>query len=350
MGRQLSEDRQLIYSVAPETAINTPYDETAQFASALFNQFRPPFPKTGKYKSNEIGGQNEWGSKSRNGYAQPWTPTIGGWLKTGFPAIMLKRAAGGAVTNTLVATGVYDHVVSLQPKAQRTPVLTTMGVILGGEDFLHASVAVNLWEAVFGEGGPPSWSIQVTNSGLYSRLRDIDPAILIPGPPADNFIHPASVAAHFNDGSLQNFIGRLISGRCGLNNQVVVGKDNNEGYPGDPYIGGNRKNGAYHSVMRRGKRAYNPTLKIAQDEEFEEFLTAMNNTDITDLTFLFQGEQIGATAYFHEIELVYPLSTLDIDPDTDGPDDAILLTFDTDREGAGQIVEIRVRDGNPTLV
>lgn len=350
MADQLLEDLQLLYSAAPESAINTPATTTAAVKTALFNSFMPPIPRPDKLKSDEIGAGNEFGQKPRMGYWLPNDIPIGGLLNTEFPAVLAARAFGGTVTNSLVATGVYDHVVPLQTKAQgRVPKLTTIIPLLGGYDFIHASCAVADFGIEFGGGGIPRWSATLRNTGYsFNRAGDLDPAIVPPSPGAYHYVHPAAVFATYNNGSLKDLgaLARLISGRCGLSQDVEV-----VGLPSDPFrTTGDRSSGAYARRIRRGKRTAVPTIKAYMDEVLDEWLDSLNLTDITALTYLFVGDPIGVTSYSHEFEITYPLSTLDVAGDTENRDAAITLSFDTDRTDApGGIASLRVRNGNATL-
>jgi hypothetical protein len=347
---QLLEDLQLLYGAAPESAVNTPATTTAGFKTGLFNSFMPPIPRPDKLKSPEIGSGNEWGRKGRVGYWPPMDIPIGGWLNTEFAAVLAARCFGGTVTDELVATGVYDHTVALQTKAQgNVPKLTSILPLLGGYDFLHASCAVVEFSIEFGGNEPPRWSATLRNTGYsWKRAQDLSPAVVPPSVSDYHYVHPAGVKATYNDGSLRDLAAdaRLISGRCGLNNGDILVK----GLPGDPFrTTGDRSSGAYARFITRGKRAFTPTLKVYMDETLAEWADARDNTDVTALTYLFSGDPVAST-YNHEFEVKYPLSTMMVDGDTEDRNAAITLSYDTDRSDAsGGIAVLRVRNGSATL-
>jgi hypothetical protein len=347
---QLLEDMILLFSSAPETAINTPYVLTAELKSGLFSSFMPPIPRPDKLKSDEIGAGNEYGVKPRAGYHLPNDIPIGGLLNTEIAAVLAARAFGGTITNSLVATGVYDHTVALQTKAQgRIPKLSTIIPWLGGLDFIHASCAVADFGIEFGGGGIPRWSATLRNTGYsFQRAGGLGTPIVPPAVETYHYIHPAAVSAKYNDGSLVDLgsLARLISGRCGISQDIEV-----VGLPGDPFkTTGDRRSGAYARRIRRGKRTATPNIKAYMDETLAEWLDALNMTDITALTYLFIGDPITGT-YNYEFEITYPLSTLSVDGDTENRDAAIALSFDTDRNDAsGGIASLRVRNGNALLV
>jgi hypothetical protein len=356
MTRQLLEDAQIIYSLAPETGVNVPYLLTAEFGSALINSYMPKVPQPTKVKDEQVGRGTEFGGKPRNMYWPPLDETIGGMLSTEFPAILATRCWGGSIANAVAAASVaWNHTVSLQTKAQgRTPKLTTWAWILGGYDFLHASCAIDSFEISFSGSDTPSWSAHLINTGYsWKRLRDITPAIDPPAVPTYHYMHPAGVNATFNNGGLVDFgaDGRVVSGRCGMNNQVVVIPHGQDPFRiMSPAV--NRKSGAYARDIHRRKRVYTPTLKVSMDEDLDEFIDSRDNTDITDLTYLFAGELIGAsTTHSYEFEIKYPLSTLMVDSDPDNDDAGISMSFDIDRDDApGGIAILRIKNGTSTIV
>lgn len=349
MATQLLEDLTLLYSSAPESAVNTPATTTAALSAALFNSFMPPIPRPDKLKSPEIGAGNEFGQKARNGYWPPMDIPLSDWLNTEFAAVVAARLFGGTINNTLVATGVYDHTVALQTKAQgRIPKLTTLIPLLGGYDFIHASCAFAEFNVESGGAEPPRWTATARNTGnSFNRASALDPLIVPPAPGAYHHVHPAGVSATFNDGSLRNFASdaRLLTTRCGMGQEVEV-----VGLPGDPFrTTGDRSTGAYARVIQRGKRGYTPSLRAYMDETLAEFVTARDGTDITNLTYLYVGDPITGS-YNHEFEIKYPLSTMMVDADSEGRNAAVALSFDTDRtDASGGIAILRVRNAVATL-
>ncbi len=350
MATHLLDDLEILYSAAPETAVNTPYSASADFKSALVNSMMPPTPQTTKIRNDMVGGSNEWGRKGRSDRWPPQSFSLSMQLNTEFAAVLLARCFGGTITNTLVATGVYDHTVALQTKQQtRVPKLTTIIFLLGGNDFIHASCAVDSVEIAFDGGSPPVLTAAIINTGYsFDRLRDLDPAIVIPSLETYHVLSPSGVVATFNDGSLKDFglEARLLSGRCGMNNAIEV-----PARLQDPlHTTGDYRKGVYSREIKRGKRSYTPTLRALMGDDLEEFVTSRDNTDITSLGYKFIGDPIGATAYNHEVQVTYPLSTLTVESDTENRDAAMALSFDTDREDAvGGIANLRVRNGVATL-
>jgi hypothetical protein len=346
------QDLEVFYSNVAQTGVGVPRILTSEFKSGLVNQMMPPLPKVGKIKNDMVGGLTGQGRKSRNNYWLPRDIPLSGQLNTEDAADFAKRCFGGSVTDTLVATGVYDHTVSLQTKAQQyTPFLFTLGFLLSGYDFLHADCAVDTFEINFGGDGVPQFSAGVKNTGhSFTRMRDLGTPLVPATPPAYHIMHPAGVNAMFNDGTLRDLgaLGRLVSGRCGINQQIKTKP--RPGYDTFRTVG-DRTTGALIRIIERGQRVYNPSVKLIMDDAMQEWTDSINNTDVTNLKYFFGGDPIGATIYSHEFEITYPLSTLDVDTDTEGEDGATTLTFDTDRDDAvGGIATLRVRNGNATLV
>lgn len=344
----LLQDLEIFYSNVAQSAVHTPRTLTSEFKGALVNQFMPPMPKIGKIKNDMVGGATENGRKGRNNYWLPLDFPLTQQLNMESSVDWAKRCMGGTVTApSLVATGVYDHVIALQTKGQgRVPFLTTIGFLLAGYDFLHADCAFNSFEITFGGDGVPQISFGVRNTGhSFTRLRDLAPALVPPAPPTYNVLHPVGVNVTFNDGGSRNLgsLGRLVSGRCGIDQAVTV-------KPRPTYdalrTAGNRTSGAIAKIIERGKRNFVPSAKLILDADLAEWVTARDNTDCTNITFLFGGDPITGS-YNYEFELKYPLGTLEVDSDTEGEDGATVLSWDVDREDAvGGIAILRVRNGS----
>jgi hypothetical protein len=349
----LLQDLEIFYSNVAQTDVHTPRTLTAEFKGALVNQMMPPLPKVGKIKNDMVGGATENARKSRNNYWLPMDFPLVQQLNTESSGDWAKRAFGGTVTDTVVSAGaVWDHTVPLQTKAQgRVPFLTTLGFLLAGYDFLLADCAFNSVDISFGGDGVPQASFGVRNTGhSFTRLRDLDPALVPPSPPTYNVVHPVGVNVTFNDGVSRNLggLGRLVGGRCGIDQAVNV-------KPRPTYdalrVAGDRRSGAIAKIIERGKRNFAPSAKVILDADLAEWVTARDLTDCTNITFFFGGDPIGATAFNHEFEIKYPLGTLEVDSDTEGEDGAVMLSWDVDREDAvGGIAILRVRNGSPTLV
>lgn len=201
----------------------------------------------------------------------------------------------------------------------------------------------------FGGDEPPQYALSLINTGYsFTRLQDLDPAIVPPAIETYHHVHPDAVEATFNDGVPRDLAGdgRLISGQCGINNQITV-----QPLPKDPFrVAGNRSTGSYAREMRRHKRVYTPTLKAFMDEDLADFVISRDNTDITSLKYKFIGDPIGASNYNHEVEYHYPLSTLTITSDPEQTAAGVGMAFDIDREDAvGGVCILRIRNGMSSL-
>lgn len=177
-------------------------------------------------------------------------------------------------------------------------------------------------------------------------------ALVPPAPPEHHLMHPAATKVTFSNGQTIDFAsdGDLISGACGLDNQVIVKQ-----LPGDPFlVPSNRKSGAYSRDTHRQTRVPSARIKTALDSKLKAFVMAQNGSDITSLTYLFRGEDsIGdsANGYFHEYEWKSPLSEIEtVQSDPDGEDAAVTINFypKTDPVTGGYWIQ-RIRTADSTI-
>lgn len=369
-------DQNIFLSKLAEVAVNTPYILTADFVGGLLNSSMPPIPDVSRSADTMVGDGNERAQKLRKGWMIPTQISVGGMLNTQTAARLGNRCLGGTrvASAELIPVGslAFDVTTNMQTKAQgRLPKLTTFGYDLGGYKFVHPSMAVSSYEIQFEGENDVTFSSTLINTGLYklnalaatliangfsadmAAAVAIGPAVIVPpAPPDHHLMHPAATKVTFNNGVTIDFAadGDLISGACGLDNQVVVKQR-----PGDPFIlASNRKAGAYARDIHRGQRVPSARLKVALDPALRAFVMSQNGTDITSLTYLFRGEDpIGDVAnnYFHEFEWKYPLSEIEtVQSDPDGDDAAYTMNFypKTDAVTGGYIIQ-RIRTDDATI-
>jgi hypothetical protein len=128
----------------------------------------------------QVGDGTEFVKNSRVYAVQPGNIPLGGQLNTESAARLFKRFLGGTVTDTLVATGVYDHVVIMQTQAQGIiPALSTIPIKLGGSDFIWSSCAVDQYSIQQTLNRPATYSAQLISTGHHRRFRDVYRSMLI---------------------------------------------------------------------------------------------------------------------------------------------------------------------------
>jgi hypothetical protein len=346
-------DQNIIFSTAPESAVNTPVTASASLTSALINPMMPPLPQLSKNPDQMIGAGNERSTVLRRGWWQPNRLAIGGKLNAEFAATLGMRCLGGTNAATAVTAGQsYDQITPCQTKAQgRLPKLTTVGFLLGstninGYDFVFPSCAVANMGIQFTGDQDVTFSAELVNTGYWLRNGALGTPIVAPAVPDYHLMHPAATRCTFSNGSTVDYAseGRLLSGACGLNNNVVV-----RPMPGDPFITpSDRLSGAYARDIHRGPRDPTASLRVQMDENLAEFTLNQSDTIITSLTYLFRSDIIiGTSSDYYEFEWKYPkakiMSTNTVD---DNGDAAVEMTFypETDSVTGGWVIQ-RVRTG-----
>jgi hypothetical protein len=348
---QLS-DQNIIFGKTPDSAVNTPRTLAAQVIGARINPMMPPLPEINRSPDNMIGDGTERAQKLRVGWLIPRQLPLAGRLNTELAASLGMRCLAGVTTVTPVTAGSsYDVVTTMQTKAMgRLPKLSTIGFLLGGYDFIWPSMAVDSFEITFDQANDVNFSAAMINTGYYVRNQDLGIPLVGPSVPEYHLMHPAGTRVTFSNGTTIDYAqdARLLSGACSLGNGIVVKQ-----LPGDPYLEPtNRKSGAYSRDIHRGTRVPAARCKFQMDEDLAEFTMAQTGTDITSLTFLFQGEDaIAATPEFYEFEWEYPLAEIEtLQSDPDGDDAAVTMTFypKTDVVTGGYVIQ-RVRTENSLL-
>lgn len=175
----LQSDIQIGLSIAPETAVNVPYSLAAEFEGVLMDSVNPPMPDFESIDdSDQVGDGSEFAKNVRNYYLQQPAFPFNGKVNCESMARILRRFLGGTVTDTLVATGVYDHAIIMQKSSGGTnpgiiPQLSTVPVLLGGNDMIWASMAVDQFSITQQLAGEPRFSSQLMGTGYHKRIRDV---------------------------------------------------------------------------------------------------------------------------------------------------------------------------------
>lgn len=368
-------DQEIFLGKVADPTVNTPFVLTADFVGALVNSGQPPIPDVVRTADSMVGDGNERSQRLRKGWLIPIEISIGGLLNTETAARIGTRALGGTRTASaeLAPAGslAFDVTTLMQTKAQgRLPKWTTIGWDLGGYKFVYPSCAVNNFMIEFEGENDVTWTANLRGTGLY-RINDIaanltaqgftaamaaalaiSPVIVPPAPPTHHLMHPAATKVTFSNGVTIDFAadGDLISGACGLDNQIVIRQQ-----PGDPFLEPtNRKSGAYARDSHRGTRVPSARIKSALGSDLKPFVISQSGTDITSLTYLFRSEDgIGAAAnnFFYEYEWKCPLAEIEtVQSDPDGDDAAITMNFypKTDPVTGGYWIQ-RIRTTDATI-
>jgi hypothetical protein len=246
----------------------------------------------------------------------------------------------------------------MMPKsAGRFPKMTSIGFLNAGNgyDFLFPAAVAKFGISFEGENDV-AFQADMMTPGYFQRIGTLTPGagVLVPGTvpaaPDHHLMHPAGTKVTFSDGLTRDYgaDGDLISGSCSFDNQMKYRPLINDPF----YDPTDRRKGAYARDIHHGDRVPMATLKVAMTSDQRQWALAQAGTDITNLTFLFRGEdKIGASPEWYEFEWVYPLCEIEgVDADTDGDDLAVTMRFYPKADPVtGSYVVQRVRTGVATM-
>ena len=352
MAEFITRDIDLLISKEPESGYNTNYVDAADFQRMLTTGSPLSLPTLEKLDdADRIGQGDEFPRQARGNYwSQPkWQ--ISDVLNTGLAALFFARALGGTVTDTLVATGVYDHTFSHQEDgAGRQLPSSSVVQSVGGQDWLFPGVVVGAFGVSQEGANPPQFTADLVGSGKHVEISAIDPAFGdFPDPITQNFMHGASTVLSYNDGSLLDF---SAAGRCrNVSFQWANNLRENDRRPGDPILVNNQPfKGAFVNRCLRGRRQLQISLSVTLDENQREYLKNRDTTAITSLKMLCKGALIDSSR-FHEFELNVPKCYIaSIEGGTVDEDLVQNITLVALADSSGQILTGRVRNASATLL
>lgn len=342
------DNTQLAISKTVEASFNTTESTAGNYEWCPSNEPLMILPKLEKLNDATRIGRNA-PSHQCNAY---WTPpqiSIKDDLETGVPARLLRRALGGAVTSTLVATGVYDHEFAILPP-QVGDVLPSFNIIsvLGAADYLLAGLMVNKFKVMQKNGERVQHETEIVGSGKFTNPSAITPFPSLSASPCMNG-HETVIKYTETDGlTVVNLstLGLVVDWMLEHDNKIRT----NRRRSGDPVLTVGRDEGAYVRKMPRGKytTAGQITLEFA---DLTYWTKSVKNEILNDFSILIPGPKIDAT-YRHEIEFIIPKFSFD-SPDTGSDEDDaatpinIVCLEDPVTKGT---MKVRVRNASATLV
>lgn len=358
MARYKLFDTRIMLSKAAYQTFNVIPSLAADFVGARVDSGMPPFPEVQRIPDGMIGDGTPRAQKLRNGWLIPRTLALGGRLNTETALRLGMRALGGVNTNTPVtATSSYDVFTTCPGIVNGlVPKMSACAYYLGGYDFIWPSMAVTRYTISFANTDNVNFAADLVNTGFYGNISTLSAGagVLtpsnIPAPPTHHLMHPAGTRVTFSNGLTIDFAntGDLISGNCSIDNAIEIPQG-----PGDPFFNAtNRASGAYARQLNYGERAPAAQLKVALRSDLQQFVLAQNNTDITNLTYLFQGEdKITGTSDYYEYEWTYPVAQIEtVTGEAEGNDAATVMTFYPKLDpGTGSYINQRARTDNNTI-
>lgn len=271
-------------------------------------------------------------------------------VETGVPARLFRRALGGSVTDTLVATGVYDHTFAmLNPQIGVNLPSFSVPVLLGDASFLFAGCRVDRFKVMQQNNERVTYECDIVGSGKFTNPHGLTslPA-LSPVPCMDGFRTEVTYVDETSTTINLGTVGNLIEWSVELNNNLR----RNRRRVGDPI----------QTVASSGAAAHVRNLPLGQERtttislkldfiDLTEWTKAVANKTLTNLKFKVVGPLIDASNR-HEFEIIVPQFAFEVvTPDEDEGDAAITINViafeDTVTRGT---ITGRVRNDQATLV
>lgn len=269
--------------------------------------------------------------------------------ETDVPARLFRRALGGAVTDTLVATGVYDHTFAILNPASSS-ILPSFGMVslLDVASFLFHGCMVDRFKISQQGSNRVQYEADIVGSGKFTNPHGLSslPALATPVC-MDGF---RTAAQYTDDGSSTvdlSSLGTLIEWMVEHKNNIRTQKRR----VGDTIQTVSTTGTAAHvKAMPRGR--YETAISMKLDfVDLTNWTKSVQGKTFTNLKFTAKGPLIDST-YRYEFEVIVPSFTFEtVGPDDDEGDMATavnILPFQ-DSVSAGTITG-RIRNASATLV
>jgi hypothetical protein len=270
-------------------------------------------------------------------------------IETGVPARFFARALGGSVTDTLVATGVYDHEFAmLNPQIGVNLPSFGAAVELGDASFLFHGCRVDRFKVMQQNNERVTYECEIVGSGKFTNPHGLTS---LPGlaavPCMDGFRTEVSYVDDTSTTVNLGTLGKLIEWSVELQNNLRQ----NRRRVGDPIQTAGSGAAAYVRGLPLGQDRQT-TIQMKMDYvNLTEWQTYVANKPYTNLKFKVVGPLIDGTNR-HEFEIIVPQFTFEVvTPDDDEGDAAITVNViafeDTVSKGT---IKGRVRNDQATLV
>lgn len=327
---------------------------TAESTGSNYSQVptRNPFfvlPKLEKRSDADRAGQNA-PSHLCNHY---WSPGQYGFVddvETDVPARLLRRALGGTVTDSLVASGVYSHEFAILPP-QTGAILPSFGMasLLDAASFLLHGCMVERFKMSQQGDNRAQYEADIVNSGKFTNPHGLTSLPVLSTPACmDSFRTTVTYLDSDNTTTVNlGTLGTIIEWMVEHKNNIQTAKRR----IGDTIqTVGSSGSGAHVRKMPRGK--YQTTISMLIDfADLTYWTKSVQNEVLTNLKFTVIGPIISST-YRHEFEIIVPKFMFDsVDPGEDNGDAAtpinVIPLQDPTTLGT---IKARIQNGTATLV
>lgn len=320
-------------------AVNTPNTDAGNYQKFLSTVTSPIIPSSESVNDQEMVGDgfSRTIRNLRNTYWANGAWTAQGLLNDHIAAILLNGWQGGTVTTT-ARTAPSKDIAAVMNVINSNPKLFSLYRKLGGENFLHSTLAPDTFEIAQEGEADPTMNFALRSTGHYLDEDQLIAAAFddtaIDDAPEYAYFHGAATSVTANDGTNSydwTTDGELISVSVSGSNKVDVRRR-----PGDTFKSANNHNsGAFARKIRNGSKPdASIKLKVDLRSDLREFKAKVLNRKLTGLTILFSGyDKIGAGADFHEFEIKAPKAEFAlIEGDTDQDFGALSLTIQPTRD------------------
>ena len=270
--------------------------------------------------------------------------------ETDVPARLFRRALGGSVTDTLVATGVYDHTFAILPP-QTGSILPSFGMasLLDAASFLLHGCMVESFKASQKGDQRAQYEANIVNSGKFTKPHGLSSLPELASPACMDAYRTVVTYLDSDGTTTVDFgsLGTVIEWMVEHKNNIKTNKRRIGDTIQTPSSGGA---GAHVRRMPRGKYETNISMLI-DFLDASYWLKQTINEVMTLLKFKMVGPLIDAT-YRHEFEIIVPkFSFQAVDTAEDDGDAATQLTVVAleDPTSLGTITG-RIRNNQATLL
>lgn len=324
-------------------SVNLPDMEAARYEQFLANVTAPMMPVLESVSDQEMVGDgfSRTIRNLRTTYWQNGTFNVQGTLNDHIASILLNGWQGGLITSTPRTAPARD-ITAVMNVINSNPRLFSIYRHLGGEKFLHSSMAPDTFEISQEGEADPTMNFGLRSTGHHLDSDELtaaafDETNFKPAPEYDYF-KGAMTGVVATDG-INNYNwgaeGELISLSVTGSNKVDVQRR-----PGDGLKDiANRYSGSFARKIRNGsKPEVTVKLKVDLRSDLREYKAMVLNKKLTGLTILFNGyDKIGATADYHEFEIKTPKSQfMMIEGDTDQDFGALSLSIQPLRDAVSK--------------
>jgi hypothetical protein len=342
-----TENTQIAISTQCESAFNTPKTLVTDFEGLPTTEPFFLLPKVEKINDAGRVGRNA-PTHLCNTYWSHGEVSIKDDVDTNVPAKLLRRALGGLSTPTTVAAGVFDHNFTILPP-QLGDVLPSFNVvaILGAADFLLSGCMTDSIKFSQKNAERVQYEANLVGSGKFAASGFTNFPAMANTPCMDGY--KVEVKYTDVDSTVVNLstVGKVVEWMVEHKNNIRRDKRRT----GDPIQTILNVGSAAHARKQpRGK--YETTAQLTVDfSDLSDWNKSIKNEQLTNLSFLIPGPQIGTTIYRHEFEIIIPLFSFET-PDT-GDDDGdattpinIICLEDPVTKGT---MKVRIRNATATL-